>query len=68
MEIERIIGCILIATIVLMIFLLSRIPVERKQRFNLSNEGKRINKILTILFIVNILSVHLDILFKTTCP
>lgn len=51
MEIERIIGCMLIATVVLMIFLLSRIPVERKQRFNLSDEGKRINKTLTIIFI-----------------
>ena len=64
MEIGRIIGYILIATVVLLIFLLSRIPVERKQRFNLSDEGKRINKILTIIFIVFGIIYMLYVLLK----
>ena len=52
MEIERIIGYLLKAIVIILIFLLSRIPVEQKQKFNLSIEGKRINKALIILFIV----------------
>ena len=64
MEIERIIGCVLIATVVLLIFLLGRIPVERKQRFNLSDEGKRINKTLTIIFIVFGIMYMLYVLLK----